>query len=182
MISSSKLSTCEDIQKHVSRLIFTEGGGKDVIINRQWYTTNDYWKTDGTTNPKILWSNLQHSCFHHYNDWLHVHINYSQKLMDKMFKRWECNLTKMNTWKLHVSQLYLLTSDALFLSGLMTAMGLSGCPIRWLDANAATACWLMAFSVGWLALLTTAAKSPAPGEPCVLRYSLSCLFCFCAIK
>lgn len=77
-----------------------------------------------------------------------------------------------------------LTSEgAWFPSGLMTAIGLSGWPIKWLVARAATACWFIAFNVGWFALVTATAKSPAvDGEPCALRYSLSCLFCFCWMK
>lgn len=79
---------------------------------------------------------------------------------------------------------WILTSEgAWFPSGLMTAIGLSGWPIKWLVARAATACWFIAFNVGWFALVTAIAKSPAvDGEPCALRYSLSCLFCFCWMK
>lgn len=79
---------------------------------------------------------------------------------------------------------WILTSEgAWFPSGLMTAIGLSGWPIKWLVARAATACWFIAFKVGWFALVTAIAKSPAvDGEPCALRYSLSCLFCFCWMK
>lgn len=109
-----------------------------------------------------------------------------------MPKKWQSNLQdvsqenelwlKKNNIKRGIRQNEPLTSEALFPSGLMTAMGLSGCLIRWPDAKAATACWLIAFNVGWLALLTTAAKSLAVGDPCVLRYSFSCLFCFCAMK
>lgn len=79
---------------------------------------------------------------------------------------------------------WILTSEgAWFPSGLMTAIGLSGWPIKWLVARAATACWFIAFNVGWFALVTAIAKSPAvDGEPCALRYSSSCLFCFCWMK
>lgn len=79
---------------------------------------------------------------------------------------------------------WILTSEGTwFPSGLMTAIGLSGWPIKWLVARAATACWFIAFNVGWFALVTATAKSPAvDGEPCALRYSLSCLFCFCWMK
>ena len=83
--------------------------------------------------------------------------------------------------------IWILTAElegARFPSGLMTAIGLSDWPIKWLvAARAATACWFIAFNVGWFALVAAIAKSPAvDGEPCALRYSLSCLFCFCWMK
>ena len=83
--------------------------------------------------------------------------------------------------------IWILTAElegARFPSGLMTAIGLSDWPIKWLvAARAATACWFIAFNVGWFALVTATAKSPAvDGEPCALRNSLSSLFCFCWMK